>query len=60
MNKDKALDSGLTWIKQQLQSSTPVRAELHNLVREAAAQFNVEVDLMCRRAESSIVHTIEL
>mgnify|MGYP003625893014 CR=1 len=60
MKENKALDNGLAWIKQQLRTSTPPRAELHNLVKEAATQFNVELDLMCRIAESSITHTIAL
>ena len=60
MKENKALDNGLDWIKNNLPSSPPPRKELHMFVEEAAEKFNVKVDLMRRKAESSITHTIEL
>ena len=60
MKENKALDNGLDWIKNNLLNSPPPRGELHMFVKEAAEKFNVEVDLMRRKAESSITHTIEL
>ena len=60
MKENKALDNGLDWIKNNLLNSPPPREELHMFVKEAAEKFNVEVDLMRRKAESSITHTIEL
>ena len=59
MKENKALDTGLDWIKNNLLNSPPPREELHMFVKEAAEKFNVEVDLIRRKAESSITHTIE-
>lgn len=60
MKENKKLENGLTWIKNHLLNSPPPREELHMLVKEASEHFKVDVDLMRRKAESSIVHTIDL
>ncbi len=60
MKENKAQDDGLSWIKNNLLNSPPSREELHTLINEAAVKFNVEVDMMRRKAESSITHTIIL
>ena len=56
---EEALDQGLVWIMEE-HDQTPTRSELHALVKKAARKFNVNEDMMCRVAESSIVHSIKL
>ena len=54
---EEALDQGLVWIMEE-HDQTPTRSELHAMVKKAARKFNVNEDLMCRRAEAAIVHSI--
>ena len=54
---EEALDQGLVWIMEE-HDQTPTRSELHAMVKKASRKFNVNEDLMCRRAEAAIVHSI--
>ena len=60
MKENKKLENGLAWIEEHIQSFPPPREELHTLIKEASEQFKVDVDLMRRKAESTITHTIDL
>ena len=56
---EEALDQGLVWIMEE-HDQTPTRSELHAMVKKAARKFNVDEELMCRKAEAAIVHSIKL
>ena len=58
--KEKKLNDALDWIKSNLKTIIPPREELHAFIKEAAEKFNVDSDLMRRKAESSITHSIKL
>tara|TARA_R100001463_G_scaffold15629_4_gene40759 strand:- start:271 stop:471 length:201 start_codon:yes stop_codon:yes gene_type:complete len=60
MEENTKLENGLAWIEEHIQSFPPPREELHMLVEKASKQFKVDVDLMRRKAESTITHTIDL
>jgi len=60
MKENKKLEDGIAWIEEHLLNFPPPREELHMLVKEASEHFKVDVDLMRRKAESTITHTIDL